>query len=146
MQPGQPPQAGSWGPSSQAGIYEPGSSTVCAHLHLTLCNPMDCRPSGSSVHGILQARILERLPFPTPRDLPNPGIKPMSWQGDSLPLSHLGSLLHYCASISSLRAASYMWGGVGWPLSLTLSPPSWIPPGIIPSLLLSQNPSFSHTL
>ena len=26
---------------------------------LTLCNPMDCRPSGSSVHGILQARILE---------------------------------------------------------------------------------------
>ena len=25
----------------------------------TLCNPMDCNPSGSSVHGILQARILE---------------------------------------------------------------------------------------
>ena len=24
----------------------------------TLCNPMDCGPSGSSVHGILQARIL----------------------------------------------------------------------------------------
>ena len=26
---------------------------------LTLCNPMDCDPPGSSVHGILQARILE---------------------------------------------------------------------------------------
>ena len=26
---------------------------------LTLCNPMDCGPLGSSVHGILQARILE---------------------------------------------------------------------------------------
>ena len=26
---------------------------------LTLCNPMDCSPAGSSVHGILQARILE---------------------------------------------------------------------------------------
>ena len=26
---------------------------------LTLCDPMDCRPPGSSVHGILQARILE---------------------------------------------------------------------------------------
>ena len=25
----------------------------------TLCDPMDCSPSGSSVHGILQARILE---------------------------------------------------------------------------------------
>ena len=28
---------------------------------LTLCNPMGCRPQGSSVHGILQARILERV-------------------------------------------------------------------------------------
>ena len=28
-------------------------------LHLTLCHPMDCGPPGSSVHGILQARILE---------------------------------------------------------------------------------------
>ena len=26
---------------------------------LTLCDPMDCSPSGSSVHGILQAGILE---------------------------------------------------------------------------------------
>ena len=26
----------------------------------TLCNPMDCTPPGSSVHGIFQARILER--------------------------------------------------------------------------------------
>ena len=29
------------------------------HSCLTLCDPMDCRPPGSSVHGILQARILE---------------------------------------------------------------------------------------
>ena len=27
--------------------------------YLTLCNPMDCRPPGSSVQGIVQARILE---------------------------------------------------------------------------------------
>ena len=26
---------------------------------LTLCNPVDCIPTGSSIHGILQARILE---------------------------------------------------------------------------------------
>ena len=26
---------------------------------LTLCDPMDCSPPGSAVHGILQARILE---------------------------------------------------------------------------------------
>ena len=38
------------------------------------------RPSlpGSSVHGISQARIWSGLPFPSPGDLPNPGIKPMS--------------------------------------------------------------------
>ena len=33
--------------------------TVCAQLCLTLCDPMDCSPPGSSVHGIFQARILE---------------------------------------------------------------------------------------
>ena len=27
--------------------------------HVQLCNPMDCSPPGSSVHGIIQARILE---------------------------------------------------------------------------------------
>ena len=42
----------------------------------TLCKPMDYNLSGSSVHGILQARILELLPFPPPGSLPNPGIKP----------------------------------------------------------------------
>ena len=33
------------------------------------------------------------LPFPSPEDLPNPGIEPASpaWQVDSLPLSHLES-------------------------------------------------------
>ena len=44
----------------------------------TLCNPMDCNPSGSSVHGILQARILEWVAFPSPGDLPDPGTKPES--------------------------------------------------------------------
>ena len=32
---------------------------VNAQLCMTLCHPMDCSPPGSSVHGILQARILE---------------------------------------------------------------------------------------
>ena len=48
---------------------------------------MDCSPPGSSVNGILQARIWEWVPFPSPGDLPNPGIKPGSpaLQADSLP-------------------------------------------------------------
>ena len=32
---------------------------LAARLCLTLCNPMDCSPPGSSVHGVLQVRILE---------------------------------------------------------------------------------------
>ena len=40
-----------------------------------------------TVRGILQARMLEWVPFPSPGDLPNPGIKPTSpsLQVDSLP-------------------------------------------------------------
>ena len=34
---------------------------------LTLCNPMDCSPPGSSVHGILQAKILECVAIPSSR-------------------------------------------------------------------------------
>ena len=36
---------------------------------------MDCKPPGSSVHAILQARILEWVAIPFSRDLPDPGIK-----------------------------------------------------------------------
>ena len=38
---------------------------------------LDCSPPGSTIHGIFQARILSRLPSPSPGDLPDPGIKPM---------------------------------------------------------------------
>ena len=52
-------------------------------LCLSLCDLLDCSLPGSSVHGILQARILE---YP-PGDLPDPGIKsrPPALQADSLP-------------------------------------------------------------
>ena len=45
---------------------------------LSLCNPMDCNPPDSSVHGILQARLLEWVAMPTSREYPNPGIELMS--------------------------------------------------------------------
>ena len=35
--------------------------------YLTLCNPMNCSPPGSSVHGILQVRILEWVVMPSSR-------------------------------------------------------------------------------
>ena len=45
---------------------------------LILCDSMDCSPSGSSVLGILQARILGQEEFPSPGDLPEPRTEPMS--------------------------------------------------------------------
>ena len=60
------------------------------HLCPTPCDPMDCSLSGSSVHGIHQARILQGLPCLPPGDLPHSGVEPVSpaLQVDSLLLSH----------------------------------------------------------
>ena len=54
------------------------------------CDPIYCSPPGSSVHGILQARLLEGLPFLPAGDFPDPGIQSESpsLAGDSLALSH----------------------------------------------------------
>ena len=68
-----------------------GNSNYCcfvqllSHVQLS-CDPMDCSPPGSSVHRISQARYWTGLPFPSPEDLPDPGIKPGSpaLQTDSL--------------------------------------------------------------
>ena len=43
-----------------------------------LCDPMGYSQPGSSVHGILQARILEWAAISSSGDLPNPGIEPES--------------------------------------------------------------------
>ena len=56
------------------------------HSCPTLCDPMDCTPLGSSVHGIFQARILEWFAISFSRGLSDSGIKPRSpaLQTDSL--------------------------------------------------------------
>ena len=54
---------------------------------LTSCDPVDYSPRGSSVHGILQERVLEWVAMPSSGD-----IEPRSaLQVESLPLSHWGS-------------------------------------------------------
>ena len=60
-----------------------------------LCDPMACSRPGSSVHGILQATILEWVVIPCSRDLQNPGMEPGSptLQADSLPLASPGKPL-----------------------------------------------------
>ena len=51
---------------------------------LTLCDPIDYSPPGSSVHWIPQARILEWVGIPSSGDLPNPGIRPPSIMSPAL--------------------------------------------------------------
>ena len=53
---------------------------------LTLSDPMDCSPPGSSVHGILQVRILEQVAIPFSRGSSPSRIKPKTpaLQADSL--------------------------------------------------------------
>ena len=86
--------------------------SLCRAWHF--CDFMDCRPPGSSVHGISQERILEwvAISFPrgssSPRDLPDPGIKPhlLYWQADSLPLSPQGRPWHVVVSLKILLLLS----------------------------------------
>ena len=42
---------------------------------LTLCDPMDCRPPGSSSMGFSRQEYWSGLPFPSPGDLSDPGIE-----------------------------------------------------------------------
>ena len=76
-----------------------GSGTVCLCIHAkslqlcpTLCDPMDCGPPGSSVHGIFQARILEWVVMPSSRGIfPTQGwnlplLCLLYWHASSLPL------------------------------------------------------------
>ena len=53
----------------------------------TLCNPRDCGPSGFSIHGILQAKILEWVSIPFSRIFPT--------QGSNLHLWHCQSHIHF---------------------------------------------------
>ena len=59
---------------------------VLVTFMVTLCDPMDCSPPGSSAHGILQARILKWVAIPFSRGSSQPRVEPRSpeFQADSL--------------------------------------------------------------
>ena len=64
------------------------SSLCCvAAQSCPLCDPLDCSPPGSSVHGISQQDDQSGFPFPHARDLLTPRLNPwllhlLHWQGD----------------------------------------------------------------
>ena len=67
------------------------SESEVTQSRLTLSDPMDCSPPGSSVHGILQARALEWVPLPSPYEARS-----------SFPFLSLIDLFQICGSFSSL--------------------------------------------
>ena len=84
----------------------------------TLCNPMDCSPPGSSVHWILQARILEWVAMPSSRESSQIrdrthvsyifiGLQVLYHQ------SHLESPIkpRYCQNVNEMK---HQWGGNFW--------------------------------
>ena len=57
-------------------LYE--SESEVAQSGPTVCDPMDCSLPGSFIHGISRQEYWSGLPFPSPGDLPNPGLEPES--------------------------------------------------------------------
>ena len=82
------------------------------------CDPMDCSPPGSSVHGIFQARILEWVAISSsrgsscPRDQTHLScLCPLPWKVDSLHLSHLESPWTKNTSKSHNEWIEAQWSG-----------------------------------
>ena len=83
-------------------VYACTQSLSHVRLFATDSLLMDCSMSGSSTHGILQAKKLEWVAFPSPGNLPNPGTEPTTPTSPALTgrfslLGHLGSPL-ICAT------------------------------------------------
>ena len=98
-----------------------GSLGGCMHAKLLHCvwpcDPMDCSPPGPSVHGILQARILEWIAFPPPGDLPDLGIEPMSLKSHAL----AGGFFTTSATGKALKANSLFELEFSWFRKLIIS-------------------------
>ena len=75
---------GMWGTANLSGRSTAGMSlwtcwlVLVAKFCLTLCDSMYCSPPGSSVLGFPRQEYWNELPFPSPGDLPHPGIEPGS--------------------------------------------------------------------
>ena len=88
---------------------------VCEYVYLTtkscpnLCNSMDCSPSGSSVHGISQARILEWVVIPISRGS-SPPMYP-AIQADFLTTEPLGKpkILHWHGAFVKINDLTLMY-------------------------------------
>ena len=111
-----------------------GSGHACSVVQscLTLCNPMDCSPSGSSVHGILQARILEWLAIPFSKEY--------SWSRVQTRVSHIAGRYF---TIWATREAHDRIKCCKYRFHQGLNSPLWVSDPLSSSMLLFILPSVS---
>ena len=118
-----------------------------AQSYLTLCSSMDCSLPGSSANRIFQARVLECVLFPTPGDLPNPGIEPTSLASPALVDRFFTTSTTWEALKSQIKLYYKRSDLVLWTerLCSPLSPKflCWNP---IPTVLVSGNEAFGRWL
>ena len=107
-----------------------------------LCDPIDCSPPGSSIHGILQGRILEWVAISFSRaGLPYPEIKPEfpALAGGFFAIESPGKPLKWVCVFSCVRLFATPWAVARWPpLSMGFSRQEYwrglpcLPPGDLP--------------
>ena len=92
--------------------------SVCSVVSHGLCDPMDCRPPGFSVHGIFQARIMEQVLISYSRE----SSQPRDWTQ----VSCIGrQILYHCATwkiynITLLPFTFLLWKHLRFSLLLLL--------------------------
>ena len=100
------------------GSPAPTLCVLVTQLCLTLCDSMDCSSPGSSIHGILQAKILEWVACSSPGDLLQ-GIFPT--QGLNPSLQHCRQILYCLSSLGSSNTTDGLKPGFGKNLSWKLA-------------------------
>ena len=117
-----PPLSSPWGEDwfAHGNFISTGSCLTCVHAQSlqscpTFCEPMDCSPPGSSVHWILQVRILEWVAMPSSRgsSWPRDWIHVfclLHWQEGSLPLASPGELYMHVGIFKAIVLVAILEG------------------------------------
>ena len=98
-------------------IFQVKSESEVAQLCPTLCDPVDCSPPGSSVHGILQARVLEWVAISFSRG----SFQPRDW-------TQVSRIAGRCFNLKCLFLPPSFPFCIGWKEGIMHNPFALLPP------------------
>ena len=98
-------------------------SESVSHSVVSLRDPMDCSPPGSSAIEFSRQEWWSGEPFPFPGDLPDPGIEPRSTalQADSLPSEPLGNVYWFKNNTLYFICKNIFWKCMSFNLTSNIS-------------------------